>query len=129
MTKYAKHSAAFFLFIFTAYLIAGSALKGQSYYAANFGSDQSTWTTSCNNAAHLVHFNQAQDYFQTAEELPVGDKESAAIINCSTSLNILPVFNVFLFKPGQKESSLQYFPSFLVSQTYIYQEPDPPQFS
>lgn len=129
MTEYAKHSAAFFLFVFIAYLIAGSALKGLSYHAAKTGSDQSAWTTTCKNAAHLMHFSQTQDYFKTAEELPSGNEQTAVLHNCSTSLNILPASNVFLFEPGQDEYTVQYSISFLVSQSYIYQEPDPPRLS
>ena len=129
MTRYAKHSAVFFLFIFTAYLVSGNVLKGLSYNALNSGPNQSDWTATCNNSSHSLHFSQGEDRFTTAEELPSGNEQPAEIINCNSSLHILPAFNTFLFKPGQAERPIQQYTSFLFSQSYIYQEPDPPRLS
>gem|GEM_PF-5255043 len=129
LIKYAKHSAAFFLFIFTAYLIAGNVVKGLSYPSVDDDSEQLSWASNCLNLTELTHLKQVQDYFKSGEEVPAETHSSPAYLNCHISMNLLPAAEPLLLVPGPDKYSIRLSISYLVSQSYIYQEPDPPQYA
>ena len=127
MKAYAKHSALFFLFIFTAYLVSGIATKSAAYYASVSDFD-TAWTTTCQKSTHTAHISHADNTLSSANDLPSNHQQPVTFTNCFSSLQILPISNTFLLKPVQSDRVIQSIPSFLSSQAFVFQEPDPPRF-
>ena len=126
MKVYAKHSALFFLFVFTAYLVSGIAVKAVDYHAAITKTD-TAWETTCQKSTHVSHISHADKTLTTPNDFPSQNHHPVEITHCFSSLQILPVNNTFLLEPGQKDRLIHSLPSFLSSQAFVFQEPDPPR--
>src|SRR5690625_3886411 len=101
--------------------------NGFSYHAVSGSWDSAVWQTNCKNTNQFEQENPEEYQFSTATELPSENEQPANITNCSTSLQLLPATNHFLFNPGQQDQPIFIHSSSLASQLFVVQEPDPPR--
>lgn len=123
MTEYTKHIALFFLSVFVLYLAADGAMKGvKLYYSAS--PDRHI---VCKKKQLLANTNPSVSDLLVNADQPSENEANLILINCSTSLNILPNNSQSLLNSDRVDYIIGIKPSLLASQIFVFQEPDPPR--
>ncbi len=128
MNRTAKHRAFFLLMVFAAYIGSGLALNGLSYYGSvsDAGTGQK-WTKSCRKLA-VVKYNPNISKRNTFSKENGSKKQGPVnIIPCNPSLQILPVSSLSFPMPDRSSHSIVIGDQKLISQLFVFREPDPPR--
>jgi hypothetical protein len=126
LTRFVKHSASFFLFVFTAYLLAGNMLKSYSSASAEILVSSKT-NVSC--TGHLLDTAHIAENVCVAQHQDSKDDQDLQITFCNSSLQMVTAVNNYFLKPISTERVFHLTTTTLVSQLFVLQEPDPPRNS
>jgi hypothetical protein len=76
-----------------------------------------------------THSGDVAPLFDKASETSDKDNQSETVTSCSSLVNILPAENSFSFSSGKQPKNIGFHNAVLYSQTFVFQEPDPPRLS
>ncbi|NGP87661.1 hypothetical protein [Fodinibius halophilus] len=96
----------------------------------NIGSPQSGSKTLCQQLTNGSISNPSGDVdplFEHTSKSNADNGQPKTITSCNSSLNILPAKNNFSFNPGEYKINISFHNALLSSQTFVFQEPDPPR--
>lgn len=116
----------FFLLIFAGIVISQqNAVQSGHVESSLFDS-----MTFCQQISDGNISNQSKDvapFFDDALKTNAKDTQSKTITSCHSLANMLPAENSFLFSSGEQSANIGFHNALLASQTFVFQEPDPPR--
>lgn len=117
--------------IFVLIFAVGSVISQQNMSQfVNAGSSESGSNTFCQELTKGSISNPSAEVdplFEHASKSNANDAQPKTITSCNSLLNILPTENDFTFNPGEQEFNITIYNALLSSQTFVFQEPDPPR--
>ncbi|TYP92136.1 hypothetical protein LX73_2386 [Fodinibius salinus] len=120
-----------YILLLTLLFVVGSAISQQNVAKLdNIGSSQSSSKTLCQQRTNGSISNPPREVdplFEHASESHTNNTPPKTITSCNSSLHILPAESNFSFNPGNYQISTGFYNSSLSSQTFVFQEPDPPR--
>lgn len=119
------------IFFFVLIIAVGSAVTQQNVAQwGNIDNSQSDSTTLCQQISDTgitSHSGDMDPLFEHAPESNSNDAQPRTTTLCISMMNTLPAENNFSFNPGGQQVNIGFYNAFLFSQTFVFQEPDPPQ--
>jgi len=118
----------FFLLIF-----AGIVISQQNSVQLDYvDSSQFNSMTLCQQISQgsiSTHSEDVAPLFDKASETNGKNNQSKTVTSCNSLVNILPAENSFSFSSGKQPTNIGFHNAVLSSQTFVFQEPDPPRLS
>lgn len=119
------------IFLFALIFAVGSAISQQNIAQfGNIGSSESGSKTLCQQLTNGSISNpsgKVDPLFEHTSKSNTDDAQPKTITSCNSMLNILPAESNFVFNPGEQQLNIGFRNTVLSSQTFVFQEPDPPR--
>ncbi|MGM0547392.1 MAG: hypothetical protein ACQEST_11805 [Bacteroidota bacterium] len=110
--------------------VGGAVLQQQTVLQPNHSDAvQLEATQQCQQLAHSS-IDRAEDtdpHFDHESHSNTSETSSIPLTSCNSLVNTLPSENDFSFSPGVEEFNITIYNALLSSQTFVFQEPDPPR--
>lgn len=119
------------IFLFLLFLAVGLVLSQQNAIQLDHnGSLQLDSMTPCQQITigNISNpFSDVSPLFDKASETNAQNTQTKTISSCNSLLNMLPADNRFFFSSGEQPVNIGSYNAVLSSQTFVFQEPDPPR--
>ncbi|NIT57687.1 MAG: hypothetical protein GWN00_16090 [Aliifodinibius sp.] len=118
----------FFLLIFAGIVIS----QQNSMQLDHVDSSQFNSMTLCqqiSNGSISNHFGETDPLLNDDSTSNTDDSQPKTVTSCNSLVNILPAANNLSFNAGEQSTNIGFYNVRLSSQTFVFQEPDPPRLS
>jgi hypothetical protein len=122
-----KHT--FFLLLMI--IIGGAVLHQHSgIESSRSGIFATDYNTPCQQLSQssIEAAEVANPNFENSSESNTTDTQPKSFTSCNSLVNVLPAESDFSFNLAETEMDLAIYNALLSSQTFVFQEPDPPRF-
>lgn len=116
------------ILLFVLVIVAGGAISQQNVVVSNIS--QSEHTTPCQQLSNstAINLTNLDPVLANSSKSETTNAQPVTVTSCNSLLNILPAENHFSFSPLEEETSIGFSNVIISSQTFVFQEPDPPRF-
>lgn len=119
----------FFLLIFAVGLVTSQQNVLQLGHVDSSQLDSKSLCQQISNGNISNHTGDVTPLFDDASKTNTDNTQPRTITSCNSLVNILPVTSNFSFNPGEQAITIGFHNAVLSSQTFVFQEPNPPRLS
>lgn len=111
-------------------LVGGALFQSNALFHSNYAVNTSDSLVKCQNSVNSSitdDFTHTDPWLLNSADSDPTEKQPKTVTSCNSFSPVVVTTNYFSLEPDEQDFNIRHYNTILSSQTFVFQEPDPPR--